>query len=225
MNLSLAENLARVQDRLLHAAASAGHRQQEIRLVAVTKGCDPRTVRELWELGVRDFGENRVQEALQKVDTAPPEARWHLVGHLQENKINKVVPWVHMIQSLDSLALALALDQRARRLQRRVPVLVEVKTAPESTKHGFDPAEVPDAYAQISALAGLDLQGLMTIGPLSAEESVVRQSFRNARRLFDRLQSQDCAPRILSMGMSGDLEIAVEEGATMVRVGRALVAA
>ena len=225
MSLSLAENLARVQDRLQRAASSAGRRHQEIRLVAITKGCDPRTVRDLWELGVRDFGENRVQEALQKIDTAPPTARWHLVGHLQENKINKVLPWVHMIQSVDSLALARALDQRAQRAQRRVPVLLEVKTAPEPTKHGFEPAKVPDAYAQVATVAGLEVQGLMTIGPLAAEASAVRQSFRLARQLFDRLQSQATAPRILSMGMSGDLEIAVEEGATMVRVGRALVAA
>ncbi len=223
--MGLADNLARVQDRLQRAAASAGLRQQEIRLVAITKGCDARTVRDLWELGVRDFGENRVQEALQKIDTAPTEARWHFVGHLQENKINKVLPWVHLIQSMDSLSLARAIDQRAQRLQRCVPVLLEVKTASESTKHGFEPAEVLDAYAQVATFVGLDVQGLMTIGPLAAEAPEVRQSFRLARRLFDRLQSQASAPRILSMGMSGDLEIAVEEGATMVRVGRALVAA
>ena len=219
--VSLADNLARVRERLAGAADRAGRSAADVSLVAVTKGCDGDTVRALWELGLRDFGENRVQEALSKREGAPPGSRWHLLGPLQENKINKVLPWVHLIQSVDSLELGRALAARAARHGRRVPVLLEVKTSAEPAKHGFVPAVVPEAYAALRALPELDVQGLMTMAPFTDDTQAVRRSFQVARRLFDDLHA--LAPRWLSMGMSDDLEIAVEEGATMVRVGRALV--
>ena len=221
--MSLADNLARVRERLEKAAAAAGRRAADVHLVAVTKGCGIETVRALWELGLRDFGESRVQEALPKLPEAPPEVRWHLLGHLQENKINKILPWVHLLQSLDSLPLARALDLRAQRLGRRLPVLLEVKTAAEPTKHGFAPEALLEAYACVAALPGLEPQGLMTMAPGNGDDAAVRRSFAQARRLFETLPAP--APRFLSMGMSDDLEIAVEEGATMIRVGRALVVA
>jgi len=222
-SVSLADNLARVRERLEKAAALAGRRATDVHLVAVTKGCGVEMVRALWELGLCDFGESRVQEALPKLAAAPPEVRWHLIGHLQENKINKILPWVHLLQSLDSLPLARALDLRAQRLGRRLPVLLEVKTSVEPSKHGFAPEAIPEAYATVAALPGLEPQGLMTMAPWSGDNDAVRRSFAQARRLFEALPPP--APRLLSMGMSDDLEIAVEEGATMVRVGRALVGA
>ncbi|MFQ5599889.1 MAG: YggS family pyridoxal phosphate-dependent enzyme [Candidatus Krumholzibacteriia bacterium] len=221
---SLADNLARVRERIAGAARRAGRRPEEVSLVAVTKGQSLETLRALRELGLRDFGENRVQEALPKISAGLQDVRWHLIGHLQENKIYKVLPWVYMIQSIDSLRLARAVDARAERLGRSLPVLLEVKTAPEPTKHGIEPQEAVDAYAVLVELARLEPQGLMTVGPLTRDVEAVRASFRTLRREYERLQRLDPAPHILSMGMSDDLEIAVEEGATMVRVGRALVA-
>lgn len=221
----LAENLARVRERIARAAERAGRRPESVSLVAVSKGQSVGVVRALWQLGVRDFGENRVQEALTKIDTAPQPLRWHVIGHLQANKINKVLPWAYMLQSLDSLELARALSERAERRGVTLPVLLEVKTSDEPSKHGFAPTEAEDAWGTVASLARLEPQGLMTIAPFTPEERTLRRSFQLLRRLHERLQSVRPAPTILSMGMSDDLEIAIEEGSTMVRVGRALVAA
>ena len=142
---------------------------------------------------------------------------------LQENKINKVLPWVFLMHSLDSLSLASALDGRARRDGKRVDVLLEVKTSPEPRKHGFLPEEILHVYGDIAALPGLQVMGLMTIAPFAAEAATLRRSFRQARRLFEILQTGVPELGILSMGMSDDYEIAIEEGATMVRIGSALI--
>lgn len=221
----LADNLARVRERIARAAERGGRRAQEITLVAVTKGQTPDTVEALWQLGLRDFGENRVQEAIPKVGTGPPEARWHLIGHLQENKINKVLPWVFMIHSLDSLRGATALSGRLGRLGRTLPVLLEVKTDSAPAKHGAAPDAALDLFAEIAALPGLEARGLMTIAPWTRDESTLRASFGVLRRLSEQLVPTFPEARVLSMGMSDDLEIAIEEGATLVRVGRALTAA
>jgi pyridoxal phosphate enzyme (YggS family) len=219
----LADNLARVRERMAVAAQRSGRASEAVQLVAVTKGRDSAVVQGLWDLGLRDFGESRVQEALPKVEEAPREVRWHLIGPLQENKINKVLPWVFLVQSLDSLRLARALDGRARRDGKRVGVLLEVKTSAEATKHGFPPEELADAYGEIATLPGLQVRGLMTIAPLTEEAQDLRRSFRQARRLFEILQTGAPELGILSMGMSDDYEIAIEEGATMVRIGSALM--
>lgn len=219
----LAENLARVRERMETAARRSGRDADAVTLVAVTKGCGPETVRELVALGLQDLGENRVQEALPKMDASPADIRWHLIGHLQENKISKILPRVFMVQSIDSMRLARAVHERSMRLGRRIPVLLEVKTAPESTKHGVGLESAADDFAALAELSGLEPRGLMTIGPLAAPESGVRSAFRSLRNLFDRLQEGSHRPTILSMGMSGDFEIAIEEGATLVRIGRALV--
>jgi len=219
----LAENLARVRERMETAVRRSGRAAGAVTLVAVTKGCGADTVRDLITLGVSDLGESRVQEALPKMAASPPEVRWHLIGHLQENKITKILPRVFLVQSIDSMRLARAVHDRALRLARRVPVLLEVKTAPEVTKHGVSLEAAADAFAALQGFDGLEPQGLMTIGPLAAPESAVRNAFRSLRLVFDRLQTGSHPPHILSMGMSGDFEIAIEEGATMVRVGSALV--
>lgn len=219
----LRDNLARVRERMVAAAERAGRDPDEVQLVAVTKGRSSEVVRGLWDLGIRDFGESRVQEAVPKVAAAPAEARWHLIGPLQENKINKVLPWVFLLQSLDSSSLASGLDRRAQREGRRVAVLLEVKTSPEPTKHGFDPDEIPDRFEELRRLHGLVVRGLMTIAPLGGEARTLRRSFRQARRLFEKLQTRAPELGILSMGMSDDFELAIEEGATMVRIGTALV--
>lgn len=220
----LHDNLQRVRERVARAAERSGRDAAQVRLVAVTKGCGPATVRGLWQLGLREFGENRVQEAVTKMALDLPGVRWHLIGHLQANKINKILPHVGMVQSLDSWRLATALDDRARRLGRRVPVLLEVKTSSEDTKHGVEPEAVPEIYGRVAELPGLELEGLMTIGPLDDTGGARRRSFRQCREIFERLRVSGTPPRILSMGMSEDLEAAIEEGANMIRVGRALCA-
>jgi pyridoxal phosphate enzyme (YggS family) len=219
----LTENLARVRERMEAAVQRSGRTTGVVTLVAVTKGCGADTIRDLVTSGVRDLGENRVQEALSKMALAPPDVRWHLIGHLQENKITKILPRVFLVQSIDSMRLARAVHDRALRLGHRVPVLLEVKTAPEVTKHGVPLEAAADAFAALSDFDALEPQGLMTIGPLAATEGAVRNAFRSLRLVFDRLQTGSHPPHILSMGMSGDFEIAIEEGATMVRVGHALV--
>ena len=221
----LADNLASVRERIARAASRAGRSPDAVTLVAVSKGRGVEAVQTLWRLGLRDFGENRVQEALPKIAAAPAGVRWHLLGHLQENKINKVLPWVHMVQSIDSLQLARALSERAQRHGRTIPVLLEVKTSDEPAKHGFDPEATSEAYGRVAELPCLEPLGLMTIAPLTDDAARLRRSFRTLRRLCERLQSFQPPPRILSMGMSDDLELAVQEGSTMVRVGRALLGA
>jgi pyridoxal phosphate enzyme (YggS family) len=219
---SLADNLERVRERIAGAAGRAGRAASEITLVAVTKGAGPEVVRGLWQAGQRDFGENRVQEALPKIAAGPADARWHLIGHLQENKINKVLPLVHLIQSVHSVQLAEAIEQRAARSGRAIAILLEVKTSSEPTKLGMAPDEVDRAAAAIAKLPHVELRGLMTMAPFGAQDGELRRCFGGLRRLAERLV-WDSRP-VLSMGMSDDFAVAIEEGATMVRVGRALIA-
>jgi len=219
----LADNLARVRERLAAAAERSGRSPDAIQLLAVTKGHGAGVVRALWELGLRDFGENRVQEAVPKMSLELAGARWHLIGHLQENKINKVLPHVHCIQSIDSLSLGQAVDQRAQRLGRRVPVLLEVKTSPEPSKHGVAPEATGEVYAGLGACAHLEPLGLMTMAPFEADDAETHRCFAALRRLQEDLQAAGAAAPVLSMGMSDDFEAAIEEGSTMVRIGHALV--
>jgi len=220
----LADNLARVRERIAAAAARSGRSPEVILLVAVTKGHGAAVVRALWELGLRDFGENRVQEAVPKMALELPGARWHLIGHLQENKINKVLPLVHWIQSIDSLALGRAVDVRAQRLGRRIPVLLEVKTSTEPSKQGVGPEAALEVYSGLRDCAGLEPRGLMTMAPYAADPGETHRCFAALRHLQERLQAAGEPATVLSMGMSDDFEAAVEEGSTMVRIGRALVA-
>ncbi len=220
----LADNLARVRERIARAATRAGRDPGEVTLLAVTKGQPVTTVQAMWELGLRDFGENRVQEALPKVAGGPPEARWHLIGPLQENKINKVLGWVTMIQSIDSLRLAEAVSKRAQRVERTIPVLLEVKTSDEPTKHGVASDEALDVFDAVAALPYLSARGLMTLAPWTEDTAEVHKSFATLRRLSEHVRASHPDAGVLSMGMSDDLEIAIEEGSTMVRVGTALAA-
>jgi len=219
---SLADNLQRVRERIARAAERAGREMQDVALIAVTKGHGNEAVQALWAAGQRRFAENRVQEAVPKVQLGPAGAEWHWIGHLQANKINKVLPWVHMIQSVDSPALALAIEQRAAGLDRIVPVLLEVKTSREPAKLGLAPGDVAEVAGRMAALPHLHLAGLMTMAPFDAPEPELRRCFAAVRELAGILRWPQ--PPILSMGMSDDFEIAIDEGSTMVRVGRALMA-
>jgi PLP dependent protein len=223
----VAANLNRVRERIAAAARRGGRRIEDILLVAVSKGVDPTQVLTVAASGVTDFGENRVQEALPKITHLRPQVagtvRWHLVGHLQRNKARQAVQLFDVIHSVDSVELAIALDQRAEQAGRICEVLVQVNLASEPQKFGIAPEALPAMLQSLSALSGMRVVGLMTIAP-QVDPEVARPVFRRLRELRDEVARTGRAPAFanLSMGMSEDFEVAVEEGATMVRIGRAI---
>jgi len=220
---TIADNVARVRERVERAAGRAGREPDSIRIVAVTKTFGADVVREVLRAGIADIGENRVQELLEKADAVSVPCRWHLVGPLQRNKATKVVGLVHMLHAVDGVRIARAVDRIAGERGLRVPVLLEVNTSGEPSKHGVSPADVPGVAEAIASLAHLDFQGLMTIGPVSEDPVDTRRCFRSLAGLAATLRrSTGLALPHLSMGMTGDFEIAIEEGATLVRLGRVL---
>lgn len=221
----IAANLARVQECIVAAARRAGRDPNEITLVAVTKTVPVEAITMAYNLGLRHFGENRVQEALQKLPGRPPGATWHMIGHLQRNKAKIAVRIFDMVHSVDSVALAQELDRHCRALGKRLPVLLEVNVAGEASKFGFPPeGAFWEAVEQILTLPGLEVQGLMTVAPIATDPEMVRPVFRRLRELRDELRRRwpALAWPHLSMGMTDDFEVAIEEGATMVRLGRAI---
>jgi PLP dependent protein len=220
------ENLRRVEERIGAARARAG-RSAAVRIVAVTKGQGPNAVRAAAAAGLGDCGENRVQELEEKRGEVGDIVAWHLIGHLQRNKVRRALPLFELIQSVDSERLAATLSAEAERAARDVALLVQVNASGEETKGGFDardPAAVVDAVGRIVTLPRLRVQGLMTMAPFTHDEAVLRHTFRLARGAFDACAAGIAAfdARHLSMGMSNDYEIAVEEGSTMVRLGTTL---
>lgn len=214
-------NHARVQIRLAAAAARAGRDPAEVTTVAITKTHDLSVVRAAFDAGLRDLGENRVQEAQPKIDAAPPGIRWHLVGHLQRNKAKAAAGLFQTIQSVDSLRLARALDRHAASDYR---VLIQVNLTGNPNQHGVGPDELLDICGAIAADTSLRLDGLMTIAPFVDDETTLRAVFGRLRELRDNLLSDIPGQpwEHLSMGMTSDFEYAVEEGATIIRVGRAI---
>jgi pyridoxal phosphate enzyme (YggS family) len=218
---SLAANLQIIRQTIARSAEKAGRDPTQVVLVAVTKTFAVERIREAMALGLRIFGENRVQEALPKIDEiGPANVDWHLIGHLQTNKIKFIEGRFRMVQSLDGVDLAEALD---RRLQSPLEVLVEVNVAEEPQKTGALPADLKAVAAAVTAARHLRLRGLMTVAPMTSDPEAVRPVFRQLRALRDKTsQELGVALPVLSMGMTDDYAIAVEEGATMLRLGRAL---
>lgn len=237
----------RVLDNIARAAARSGRRPGDVLLVAVTKNASPDQIRTLVEMGQLDLGENRVQQLQQRVavldeflarrrtlgtpGNPPLKVRWHMIGHLQRNKVKQVVPLVQLIHSVDSLRLAEELHTLASRLDRNVEILLQVNTSGEATKSGIEASAGIAAPAvlhlaeQIDTMMHLKLRGLMTMAPYSENPEDARPCFARAAELFHEVRSAGVCGNdfnILSMGMSGDYEIAIEEGANIVRVGRAL---
>jgi len=216
---TIAERVEAVRLQIADACLRSGRSPEEVTVVAVTKGFPPEAVREGFAAGLNQFGENRVQEAQAKLpllaDLAP-RPTWHMVGHLQTNKVKTVLSLFDIIQSVDSLHLAQEISRRAPQ-SVRVPVLLEVNVAGEAAKYGFSPDELPAAAEQVRALPGLEVRGLMTVAPMVADPQQARPVFRRLRSLAESLDLRE-----LSMGMTDDFEVAVEEGATIVRVGRAI---
>jgi pyridoxal phosphate enzyme (YggS family) len=223
----LRENLARVRDRIRRAEERAGRPLDGVRLVAVTKGVPARRVSEAIAAGVRMIGENRVREGSEKKPEVAGDAEWHLIGHLQTNKVARALETFDVVQTIDSLRLAREIDARATRGGRRVPVLVEVNVSGEGTKSGVTREGFFELLEGMAPLGGLEVRGLMTLGPLTDDEAAIRQAFARLRWLGEAAALQGLVaarerPVELSMGMSDDFEAAILEGSTMVRIGRAL---
>ena len=221
--MSIEENLEQVRAKIAAAAQKAGRSADEIRLVAVSKTHPAESVREAHHAGQNLFGESRVQEARVKIPELPSGLEWHFIGHLQKNKIRHALPLFEMFQSVDSLALAQDINRIADELGSRPRVLLEVNVAGEGSKFGFRPEILRAEIEHLLALPCLTIEGLMTIPPLAAEAEGSRKFFVQLRELRDALQTEfHLRLAELSMGMTNDYPIAVEEGATMVRVGTAI---
>jgi pyridoxal phosphate enzyme (YggS family) len=226
MVANLQENIARVEERIAAACRRSGRRREDVRLVAVSKTHPPEMIRAAFEAGLRNFGENRVQEAKSKrPELADLGATWHLVGHLQSNKARAARELFHWVHSLDSLRLAEKLAQAATPGGARLPVLIEVNLGEETSKGGVRAGDVAALAEQVAPMETLELRGLMVIPPFLENPEDVRPYFRQLRALAGDLERRHL-PTVfmheLSMGMSHDFEVAIEEGATIVRVGTAI---
>jgi len=217
-------NVARVRERIAAAAERVGRRAEDIVLVAASKTVSPDRIAVAAQAGVADFGENYVQEAQPKIAQIGRGVRWHFVGHLQTNKAKQAVALFDVVQTVDSERLAAELDRRARAAGRRLQVLIEVNTAGEETKFGAAPDDVLRLGEAVAGLDALELKGLMTMGRLGASPEDARPCYALLRRLYERLVAQTSGGSMtwLSMGMSQDFEVAIEEGSNMVRVGTAI---
>lgn len=214
-----------IEERLRAACARSGRQRSEVTLVAVTKTVDTETAQMLPRLGILDLGENRPQELWHKAAALPSTVHWHLIGHLQRNKLEKTVPLTHLIHSVDSVRLLQALDQVGERRAAPIHVLLEVNASRESSKQGFAIEEVPSLVEKLARCRSVHIQGLMTMAAYEDDPERCRPTFAALRTLRDQLHNELPAPHKmvhLSMGMSNDFEVAVEEGATHVRIGTAL---
>ncbi len=221
--VSIVANLELVQTKIAEAAARSHRGTDEVELLAVSKTFAADLVREAWDAGQKLFGENRVQELLSKQPLLPDKLRWHLIGHLQSNKVRKVLPAVEAIHSVDSLELAQDINRIAAELGLFPKVYLEVNVAGEATKHGLAPIKLDAVFEKFLALPRLEILGLMCVPPIAKKPEDNRSYFAQLREQRDRMEKQfDLKLPGLSMGMSGDYDIAVEEGATIVRVGSAI---
>ncbi len=237
---ALAERLDQVRERIAAACAKAKREPSEVTLIAVTKYAAPEQIREIVQLGVADLGESRVQQLAQRApqineffarrqqhgdESVPARLRWHMIGSLQRNKVKQVLPLVSLIHSVDSLRLAEELDAQAGKLGKKVPVLLQINASEEPTKHGVAVGASVHLAEQIATMENLSMAGVMTMGPLDAPPARIQAVFARVREIFEEMKWHKIggsAFRHLSMGMSEDFELAILEGATMVRIGSAL---
>ena len=222
----ISANIERLRERIVSACRRSGRRPDDVALIAVAKTFPAELVEEAVRAGVADIGENYVQEVLGKrAALSALDIRWHFIGHLQSNKVRQIAEWVHLVHALDSASLARELNERATRAGRIIEVLVEVNTTGEQTKFGLPPESVPGFIRSLEPLSHIRIGGLMTIGPFLPDPEGSRPMFRTLRSLRDEITK---APQSnmdlhhLSMGMTGDFEVAIEEGATLVRIGTAI---
>lgn len=221
--MSFAENLAAIQQRIQAACARAGRDENAVTLLAVSKTHPPETIREAVDCGQILFGENKVQEAKAKIPFCPGKARWQFIGHLQSNKVRDAVDLFEMIQGVDSLNIAKEISKRAEQAGKTMPILLEVNVAGEASKFGYKPEQMLLEMNALNALPRIEIHGLMAIPPFTPVPERARPYFQKLRELKEHAEAAIGAPLLqLSMGMSGDFEVAIEEGSTMVRIGTAL---
>ncbi|HJA80622.1 MAG TPA: YggS family pyridoxal phosphate-dependent enzyme [Candidatus Mediterraneibacter intestinipullorum] len=224
----LRENLQEVEEKIQSACRRAGRNRSEVTLVAVSKTKPAATLQEAYDLGVRVFGENKVQEIREKYQVLPKDIEWHMIGHLQTNKVKYIVDKVRLIHSVDSLRLAEVIEKEAEKQDRIVDILLEVNVAEEESKFGLKTAEVLPLAEKLTALSHIRLRGLMTIAPFVENPEKNRAIFANLHKLYVDIKEKNIdngTVSILSMGMTNDYEVAIEEGATMVRVGTGIFGA
>lgn len=215
-------NIEAVEERICSACKRAGRDRSEVRLICVTKTKPVEMLQEAYDAGQRDFGENKVQEICRKKPDLPSDIRWHMIGHLQRNKVKQVIDKAVMIHSVDNLRLAETISKEAVKRGLVMPVLIEVNAAGEESKFGVSPEETEQLIRQAAVLPGLRIAGLMTIAPYTPDAESNRPYFRQLRELSVDIKSK-CIDNVtmdhLSMGMTGDYQVAIEEGATLIRVG------
>ncbi len=219
------ENVGNIRRRIDAACKKANRDPGGVTLLAVGKTFDAEAIKEVVEAGVPDVGENYVQELLDKKEKIPSNVRWHFIGHLQSNKVKYVAPWIHLVHSVDNIGLASELDKRASLARRTLDVLVEVNTTAEDSKFGLRPEATMEFVKSLADFKNIRITGLMTIGPFLPDPEGSRPMFRTLRELKDqiaRIGQPNVHMEHLSMGMTGDFEVAIDEGATIVRVGTAI---
>ncbi len=224
----LKENLKEVEKNILQACEKAGRNREDITLIAVSKTKPVSMLQEIYEEGIRDFGENKVQELASKYEEMPKDIRWHMIGHLQRNKVKQVIDKACLIHSVDSYRLAEEINIQAKKKNIVVPILVEVNIAEEESKFGIHREDAIQLVEEIAELENIRIEGLMTIAPYVEDPEENRQYFRNIKQLsvdITRKNIDNVTMHVLSMGMTGDYTVAIEEGATLVRVGTGIFGA
>ena len=225
METDIVSNIMGIRQRMTAAAERSGRNPENVHLMAVSKTVPPERVQQAIKAGITWFGENYVQEAREKIPAVGQNVSWHMIGHLQTNKVKYVVHLFDWIHSVDRIELARELDKRAAQNQRTLKVLIEVNVSGEVSKSGAEPSRVLELVRQISVMPNLNVQGLMTMPPFFENPEEARPYFVALRRLRDKIEGENIPGvqmKELSMGMTGDFEVAIEEGATIIRVGRAI---
>jgi hypothetical protein len=228
MSADISENLAEVQRRIREACARSGRKVEDVTLIAVSKTKPLENLKTAYAAGSRNFGENKVQEIVQKAPQMPQDACFHMIGHLQRNKVRQVLPLVKLIHSVDSLRLAEQIETEAAKAGLDIDILLEVNVAGEESKFGLAPEKVEETAQRISSLSHVHIRGLMTIAPFVDDPEDNREIFKKLYQLAVDIRSKNIDNidmSVLSMGMTGDYEVAVEEGATMIRVGTGIFGA
>lgn len=225
VNININDNIAALRSRISSAAYKAGRNPRDITLVAVTKTVEPERIIEAINGGITHLGENRVQELIEKYDAIPQEVKWHMIGHLQTNKVKYIVGKVSLVHSVDRIELVKEIDRRAGRQGTVMDVLIQVNVAGEQTKFGIAPVEVEDMIEEIRSYRSIRVRGLMTIAPYADNTEEIRYVFKELNKKFidiKRKNIDNIDMDYLSMGMSNDFETAIEEGSNMVRIGSAI---
>ena len=221
MSENISENISKIRKKISRAALKSDRKLSDIKLIAAIKNVSPEKIMEAIDFGITDLGENRAQDAVVKFKEIGNLARWHFIGHLQRNKVKYIIPFVELIHSVDSLRLVREIDKQARKIEKVQRILLEVNISREESKFGFSPGEVYEKLKEIGKFKNVLVEGLMTIPPFMTEAENSRNLFKKLKEIFDNIEQNvpDIKPSYLSMGMTNDFEVAIEEGANMIRIG------